>query len=200
MLQGAGVITENDVSSVIDKNKIYRARKKLRMNSVALNKTALHLQSLYFGRRKDQTITQKLINGRMHERTVVEEHTTLIKEPQSEYIVHFAASTSSNQSLFNGIIDYCASNKLSLDDVAAIRSDGTAVNTGRKRGVIKRLEDYSNEPLQWLVCLLHTNELPLRHLMKELDGGTSGLEDFGGLIGKQLVGCELLNVVDFKAV
>ena len=48
MLQGAGVITENDASSVIDNNKIYRTRKKRRMNSVALNKTALHLQSLYF--------------------------------------------------------------------------------------------------------------------------------------------------------
>ena len=48
MLQGSGVITENDASSVIDKNKIYRARKKRRMNSLALNKTALRLQSLYF--------------------------------------------------------------------------------------------------------------------------------------------------------
>ena len=36
--------------------------------------------------------------------------------------------------------------------------------------------------------------------MKELDGGTSGPEDFGGLIGKQLVGCELLDIVDFEAV
>ena len=76
MLQGARVITENDASSVIDKNKIYRARKKRRMNSVALNKTALHLQSLYFDGRKDQMITQKLINGKMHERTVVENHST----------------------------------------------------------------------------------------------------------------------------
>ena len=81
MLQGTGVITVNDASSVIDKNKIYKARKKRRMNSMALNKTALHLQSLYFGDRKDQTITQKLINGRMHKRTAVEEHITLFKEP-----------------------------------------------------------------------------------------------------------------------
>ena len=76
MLLGAGVITENDASSAIDKNKIYRARKKRRMNSVALNKTALHLQSLYFDGRKDQMISQKLINGIMHERTVVEKHST----------------------------------------------------------------------------------------------------------------------------
>ena len=101
MLQGAGVITENDASSVIDKNKIYRARKKRRMNSEALNKTALHLQSLYFDGRKDQTITQKLVNRRMHKRTVVEEHITLVKEPQSDYIDHFAVSTGSNQLLFN---------------------------------------------------------------------------------------------------
>ena len=80
MLQGAGVITEDDASSVIDKNKIYGARKKRRMNSVALNKTVLHLQSLYFDGRKDQTITQKLINGRMHRRSVVEEHITLFKK------------------------------------------------------------------------------------------------------------------------
>ena len=47
ILQDAVVITQNDASSVIDKNKIYRAKKKRRINSVALNKTALHLQSLY---------------------------------------------------------------------------------------------------------------------------------------------------------
>ena len=46
-------------------------------------------------------ITQKLINGRMHERTVVEEHIKLIKEPQSEYFCHFAASTDSSQPRFN---------------------------------------------------------------------------------------------------
>ena len=48
------------------------------MNSVALNKTALNLQSLHFDGWKDQTIIQKLINGRMLECTVVEEHITII--------------------------------------------------------------------------------------------------------------------------
>ena len=57
----------------------------------------------------------------------------------------------------------------------------TLVNTGCKGGVIKRLEDHLNKPVQWLVCLLHTNEIPFCHLMKELDGGTGGPDDFGGL-------------------
>ena len=70
-------------------------------NSVILNKTAPHLQSLYFDGRKDLMITQKLINGRMHERTAVKELEKFIKEPQSEHIGHFAASASSSQPLCN---------------------------------------------------------------------------------------------------
>ena len=42
----------------------------------------------------------------MHERTAVEEHITLIKEPQSEYIGHFAASTRSSQPLFNVLVSF----------------------------------------------------------------------------------------------
>ena len=84
--------------------------------------------------------------------------------------------------------------------MAAIGCDGTAVNTVPNEGVIKRLEDHLNKPIKLLGYLLHTNELPLRHLMKELHKGTSGPEDFGGLTGKQLVGCELLYVVDIEAV
>ena len=37
----------------------------------------------------------------MHKRIVIGEHITLIKEPKSEYIGHFAATTGSGQPLFN---------------------------------------------------------------------------------------------------
>ena len=90
--------------------------------------------------------------------------------------------------------------EISIGEVTAIGCDGTAVNTGRNGGVIKLLEEHLDKPLQWIICLLHTNELPLRHLMKELDGGTSGPENFAGLVGKRLACCEELDIVDFKAV
>ena len=76
----------------------------------------------------------------------------------------------------------------------AVKCDGTAVNIGRKEGVIKRLEGHFKKPLHWLICLLNINELPLRHLMKELDAGASGPEHFNGLIGKQLIMCKLVDV------
>ena len=47
-------------------------------------------------------------------------------------------------------------------------------------GVIRRLEESFNHPLQWLVCLLHANELLLRHLFETLDGANTGPQGFSG--------------------
>ena len=40
--------------------------------------------------------------------------------------------------------------------------------------------------LNWLVCFLHTNELPLRHLVADTDGPTSSDHTFAGPLGKAL--------------
>ena len=40
--------------------------------------------------------------------------------------------------------------------------------------------------LHWAICLAHTNELPLRHLIEQLDGKTSSKDGFTGPIGKLL--------------
>ena len=93
VLQDAGVITKKDATSVIDKNKVQRARKKARTNNLASSNTALHLKSLYFNGRRDQTLSQREIDGRLHQRTVVEEHITLLNEPQSQYVGHFTAAS-----------------------------------------------------------------------------------------------------------
>lgn len=50
------------------------------------------------------------------------------------------------------------------------------------------------------MCLLHFNELPLRHLFCKLDGVTSGPRSFTGIIGKCLIGCEDLPVVNFNSI
>ena len=45
-----------------------------------------------------------------------------------------------------------------------IKCDGTNVNTGYKRGAIRCLEMFLKRSLQWVICELHHNELPLRHI------------------------------------
>ena len=57
--------------------------------------------------------------------------------------------------------------------ILAVGCDGTNVNTGQIAGVIRRREESFNHPLQWLVCLLHASELPLRHLFVTFDGATT---------------------------
>ena len=38
------------------------------------------------------------------------------------------------------------------------------------------------------MCLLHTNELPLRHVFAALDGGNKWSDTFAGPIGKKIQG------------
>ncbi|GBM28827.1 hypothetical protein AVEN_43551-1 [Araneus ventricosus] len=52
-----------------------------------------------------------------------------------------------------------------------------------------------NRPLQWFVCQLHANELPLRHFFAHVDGTTTGPGSLTGEIRKSLSGCEKLPVV-----
>ncbi|GBM53384.1 hypothetical protein AVEN_191451-1 [Araneus ventricosus] len=48
-----------------------------------------------------------------------------------------------------------------------------------------------NRSLQWCICLLETNVLPLRHLLNSLDGATTGPKQFFRPIGKAIKICEV---------
>ena len=87
-----------------------------------------------------------------------------------------------------------------MTNINVIGCDGTNTNVGRKTGVIVRLETMTNRPLQWNICLLHMNELPLRHLVKKMDGETSGPKSFTGPLGKMLLKADSMPVVQFEAV
>jgi hypothetical protein len=51
------------------------------------------------------------------------------------------------------IMDFTEINGITTDDIIAVGCDVTAVNTGRKSGVIVLLEQHFDRPLQWLVCM-----------------------------------------------
>ncbi|CAG4961116.1 unnamed protein product [Colias eurytheme] len=78
--------------------------------------------------------------------------------------------------------------------------DGTVTNTGKYGGVIRLLEKRLQRPLQWIICLLHLNELPLRHLFAKLDGTTTGPNTYSGAIGKLLDDCEKRPVIVFERI
>jgi len=98
----------------------------------------------------------------------------------------------------NVIADFFMENQVSLDSVVVIGADGTNVNTGVNNGAIWLLKLHIKHPVQWLVCMFHFNELPLRHLVLHLDGTTSGPNACSGKIGKALEKCHELSVVKFE--
>lgn len=196
-LQDVGLISTENVSNVIDRNKIRRERAKAR--------TTLSSQSvlidgyqfgLYFDGRKDRTLTVE-DNRR---RVIIEEHVSLVKEPGSEYIGHVSVNVGTAKNIGEHIVRYMSYVDIDLTKLVAIGCDGTAVNTGPKGGIIRIMELKLKRPLHWFVCQLHANELPLRHLFAHLDGTTTGPRSFTGMIGKLLDGCEQLPITSFTVI
>lgn len=87
-----------------------------------------------------------------------------------------------------------------MECLLAVGCDGTNVNVGINGFIIRLLEKRLNKPLQWIICLLHITELPLRHLFLHIDGSTSGPQTFSGEIGKQLESCEIKSVIHFQPI
>ncbi|GBO37320.1 hypothetical protein AVEN_201199-1 [Araneus ventricosus] len=86
---------------------------------------------------------------------------------------------------------------MSLQNLSVIGCDGANVNTVWKGGVIRLLETYVGRQLQWNICMLHANELPLRHHILEMDACTKRPYSYSGAIGLLLKDCEKTPVVKF---
>lgn len=201
VLEDLGMINEADTSNVVDRHKIRRERKKIRTDYQKGNERQLEpLKGLYFDGRKDQTLMQESVGGKMYQKMVLEEHVTMIKEPGSKYLAHIAPTSSSALSISQMMLQFMNNKNIDIHQLVAIGCDGTVVNTGYKTGVIRRFEEAIGKPLHWFICQLHANELPLRHLVQHLDGGTSGPNAFSGPIGKALANCENLPVVRFVVI
>ena len=74
----------------------------------------------------------------------------------------------------------------SLESLQVLQGDSTAMNTGWKAGTHALLEKMLGRKLFWSICMLHTNELHLRHLITSLDGPTSSGTGFTGPVCRLL--------------
>lgn len=201
VLEDFGIITAEDKSMVIDRHKIRRERSKYRSQ---LQKPGsdeeVTIQGLYFDGRKDRTLEMVQKGTKYYRGTKTEEHISLIEEPGSKYVGHVTPISGTGVSICNSIFNFLTEKHVVLDSVVAVGCDGTVVNTGSKNGVISHLERKLEKPLQRFVCLLHFNELPLRHLFEHLDGRTTGPRTNSGPIAQSLDNCEKLPVIRFKKV
>ena len=119
---------------------------------------------------------------------VREDHIT-VTDSHGEFLTHFtrdkvdgmkAAQVIANR-IFEFLQQYAIDHTLCM-----VGCDSTNLNTGCNNGVIVNLERLLGRRLVWSICLLHTNELPLRHLIESIDGPTASGNTFCGPIGKLL--------------
>ena len=136
---------------------------------------------------------------KFHPVTETEEHIVLIKEPDSQYLGHIKSSEGTSLNLTNNMVEFLDKDEIDTSTLVAIGCDGTNANTGCCGGVIRLIEVHFKKSMHWFVCLLHMNELLLRHLRIHLDGVTHGPNSFSGPIGKQLKECDM-PVVTFQPI
>ena len=189
-----GYISETNTKFVIDRSKLRRERAKYRMEIMTKEQTFIDVvDGIYLDGRKDATLSTRHEGDNKHyPTTVLEEHYVVVGEPGELYLTHFAPTDGRGESIALKVHEFVKGTPLEKS-LKIIGVDGTAVMTGSHSGLIRSLELKLGKSLQWSVCLLHANELPLRHVFIHLDGTTNSPDSFKGPIGQQLhfCACEL---------
>lgn len=185
-----GYISESNTKFVIDRSKLRREREKYRKEIIQKEKNFCDVvDGIYLDGRKDATLsTRHEGNNKHYSTTVLEEHYVVIGEPGELYLTHFSPTDGKGESIALGVHQFVEGTPLEKN-LKIVGVDGTAVMTGLHSGLIRNLELKLGKSLQWSVCLLHANELPLRHVFIHLDGTTNSPDSFKGPIGQQLNFC-----------
>ena len=184
-----GVVTKDNQSKIIDKNKLKRQMDKYQHE--LREKEMKEFQDsppegIYLDGKKDDTLTlEKDERGVWKVVQYNEEHYTLGVEPGGQYLGHLEPDSGKAVYISDSIIKLLKDNAIE-GGWKVVGSDSTSCITGNVGGVICLLEKALGRKLYWSICLLHINELPWRHLFTDLDGPTSGSNSFKGVIGKLL--------------
>ena len=185
-----------------DPNKIARARRSVMEHSKEKDKEKYETEKIvgigYDGRRDKHTramVADSL--GKMKMRMIMEEHESVTEEPSGRYLTHFVPETPVHPEkpalkVAQGLLDILEQHD-STETLQFLAGDSTNMNTGWKGGTHAHLERLLGRRLYWGICPLHTNELPLRHLIAALDGPTSSDTGFKGPV------CSLLTQVNEMA-
>lgn len=170
-------------SNAVDSSKLQRQRKLYR-DKLSQQHLQQHEGMVCIG--FDGKIDETLVCDGNIKRKAKEEHYVLVSFPEASYVDHVAPKSGKSSDISSEIQIFLQSTK-SAATLRAVVCDGTPVNTGYKNGVIRQLESYLHRPLQWLICMLHCNELPLRQLFSVVDGKTTGPKSNEGPISKALL-------------
>ena len=136
-----GVVSAENRTHIIDSNKVWRARQKLRKN---VRKDEVFLQNdvsaIFFDGRKDLTLFKEKADHRWYSKTRKEDYYVLVGELEMVYFDHITLERGTGAEIADGLCKYVKNEISCGDKLNAIGADSTAVNTGNKNGAIRLLE------------------------------------------------------------
>lgn len=199
-----GFLTDSNKSTVIvDKSKLDRWRKVGRFQTQEQEKQELVSKSVsgvYLDGKQDCTLTRVQKDGKFYQKNIIEDHYVMLGEPGNVYLGHEVPYSGHGISIGLKIFRSLKSKGLAKD-ILVVGADGCNVNVGNNEGALVYLEKLLGRPLHWYICMLHGCELPLRAIVRTLDGGTSGPLTLKGPIGSTLnEDLTELAVVDFQSI
>ena len=175
-----GVITKEDTSAVVDRQRIRREKEKVRTEVNEREEKRISdnvIEGLYFDGKEVETLVVEKDGDVYRQKKVKQEHIVVVSQPDGKFLTHVTPEGKAAEPTTNALVGYADKNGVTKE-VRVVGADSTNTNTGWKGGIIKKFEDRRNEKVHWSVCDLHTNELPLRHLFENVDGPTSGNNSF----------------------
>lgn len=195
LLEDIGVKDDRGNPVIMDKSKVRREKAKCRQKVLLNQYDTSKLIAFSFDGRKNDSLTMEKIDNKFHPRMVKEPHIVVLKEPHSQLLGYIKVENEDSENKVIKLKDFFIKKEMSLDSLIGICCDGERVNTGVRNGILRRFEIQLNKPLHWFVCLLHFNELPLRHLFDTLEkSSTTGPRTTTGTLNKQIEACENLPV------
>ena len=190
-------VTEADQSKLVDKNKVERA--KIRMRKFEQKKRDKKVLregpiGIYLDAKKDSCLTSKEVRGRtaVSYENPLEDHYSLVMMPEGEYFSHITVPHETPEGINKGeyvadlVLQRINEKKINTRDIICLGADSTVLNTGAKGGILAWIEKSLNRNCIWCVCSLHILELVPKNLFILLDGGTASGQDYVGPIGKIL--------------
>ena len=110
---------------------------------------------------------------------------THLQERNSPYISHITPFSAPFRDYAATLMDFFLTKNIDVKYIVFIGCNSTAAITWRKGGTIRVLDEHLQRLLQLIVSRLHGIDLPLRHLIEELDCKTIYHVSFRGLNCKQ---------------
>ena len=99
--------------------------------------------------------------------TELQEHYVIVGELYHFYLAHFSPPNGKDLAIAKHIYKTMYDTELEKK-LKFVVCDGTASMTGHTNPCIANLEKILNRPMQWIICLLHCNQLPLRQYSQPL--------------------------------